>query len=229
MGAPAGAAAAGGKPSMRAEPVDEVERPTLHHVAAFGLPPEPPPPPPLVDVPTPAEAPATPVEVALPWRMNSTMQPNPAPMPVPAPRAAGIVASPPRPGAPSVPAAAEAGLPRFTHGDDAEITEGGWGRWGVAAGTARPEAARPEPVHPVAAERPVPAPPRIASDAPGVATPRVVTVRRNTLPVRLSDPGSFEITLGDAVRIIRERPVVGAGAAAAAVAVAWLVARHGKG
>ncbi|PKN81264.1 MAG: hypothetical protein CVU47_07380, partial [Chloroflexi bacterium HGW-Chloroflexi-9] len=54
--------------------------------------------------------------------------------------------------------------------------------------------------------------------------PRAVEVRRSNLPARL-DPGTLELSLGDAARLLRH-PRVGAGAAAAAVTVAWLLSRR---
>lgn len=221
------------KPSARVALVaDPEERAAVHHVAAFGLPPEVAPAasnePEVVPVATATddEAVATP---SVPTPVAFTSPPPAAPVAAPPSSASAPAAVPTVGGA--------APLERFAvAGGRAGAGDEGWGRWGESAAPTRLPTPESPPARveapPVAIEAaPEPPPP---TEGPSVAVPpareatrrppRAVEVRRSNLPARL-DPGTLELSLGDAARLLRH-PRVGAGAAAAAVTVAWLLSRR---
>lgn len=91
-----------------------------------------------------------------------------------------------------------------------------------------PEAVETPSIEPEAEQvaPPPPPPPPSEPAVPPRPAPVTLQVRRPALPAVLADPGSLEVSLEDAARLLR-RPAVSAGAAAVAVTVAWLVARRG--
>jgi OFA family oxalate/formate antiporter-like MFS transporter len=223
------------KPSARVEPVVDLdERAAVHHVAAFGLPPE------VAPAPSGESRGAEPAGAS---PENAIVTPPAPPAFVPPPPAAPVAAPPSSASAPAAVPAAEGAVPleRF------EVAIGrpgasdeGWGRWGETDASApRPAPVTPSPVPAEVDQVPVavtprPEPPEPPVDVPQVAAPsaagpsprapRAVEVRRSNLPARL-DAGTLEVSLGDAARLLRH-PKVGAGAAAAAVTVAWLLSRR---